>query len=357
MARYESEGTWFERPKPHPCNCCGGPSNPERKHMPRCDHCWQHCRLGGPHQTRWFVSIDPGYAERGAVGYVSHAGGAFEYKPKLSDYARNALLDHMHAGLFNLPTPYERITKMEYTVSIKADDTTTITTPHGQRVTLKQAAKCCDDMMPLARRLTQIASTRAGYRRESYAASDNLDLLVGALEGRERDEQKMRAERDDARREARQAKAEAEESAKAAERARVGVIATNEENRRLRGDLIVAREQLEKWVCAEHPFKHAAGSVGSVASAIDRALHDNLPAYITRQVDFEESPHVAPGVCRVVVQTNGPAPALTPDTPVTLGMLRKLDAKGRELNDRRRGHGCVGPSNLCLAIGEALDRK
>lgn len=195
----------------------------------------------------WF-GIDHGFSERGAVGYVSRAGGVFEYKTR-------------------------RITKMECTVSIKADDTTTITTPNGQRVTLKQAAECAD-------RVCEVATRLCGYPRQAYEPLINAHTLANAVGNLG----VLQRERDDARREARQAKAEAEEATKAAERARAGVIATNEENRRLRGDLIAAREQLEKLVCST-PY--------------------------------------------------GRAPALTLDTPVTLGMLRDLSGESSRLNDER----------------------
>jgi hypothetical protein len=116
------------------------------------------------------------------------------------------------------PGPFEfktrRINQMECTVSIKADDTTTITTPKGRRVTLARAAQAVDD----------------GHH-EAWLAETRLcriNELTGLVDVHRR-------ERDDARREARQAKAEAEESAKAAERARaeasdllgrVGLVAT-----------------------------------------------------------------------------------------------------------------------------------
>lgn len=70
----------------------------------------------------------------------------------LSYDLREALLDHMYSpiGRYVGFVPYSvadhigRISKVQTTVTIQADDTTTITTPAGEKITLLQAAKNFD---------------------------------------------------------------------------------------------------------------------------------------------------------------------------------------------------------------------
>lgn len=83
------------------------------------------------------------------------------------------------------------------------------------------------------------------------------------------------------------------------------------------------------------------GTFDHARHEIEQTARRWLPCGVATEYAQATSPDVPPGIVRIVFQTNcpaapvAPAPAITKDTPVTLGMLRELHQDSSDLCDAR----------------------
>lgn len=245
---------------------------------------------------------------------------------------------------------YGRINKVETTISIKADDSTPITTPAGKQTTLGQAVGVVDF-------LTKQAGTLCGYGRENYSPAMNADVVARSISNLTGMLETHRRERDDARREARQAKAEAEELTRQLAGARAALQGAQEGSTYLRSKLDAVNAVVSSFVGRPERRGQGFEDLSEFHARITEALHRSMPIAGTSFRGSAER-----------------APVVTADTPVTLGMLREISGEASRINDERwdakrevnaaRWGGTAAPRSPtmleeygCTPMQVAIDRK